>query len=300
MCLTDAKNTPARPTGFCMQLRKYINNSFIKKVEQVSSERIAHLILEKKQTFHLYIELFSKGNIILTDSEHTIITSLSRQIWKDRVVKPGEKYVVPRGFDWKNATAKEFDAIFAKSTKDNVVTSLATEAGLGGVYATEVCMRTGTNQELSPSKMKTSKDIVKGIKVLLKEIEVPKAYVYEKDMTPIALVGQEVVEVVDSYHTLINRIKPFEKTSPYEKKISTIKRMIEQQEQAIVRLQAKIDTNTQKGNDIYEHYPKIQKLLDAVSSMRKEKEWKDVEVELKKLKKIKRVDLKKKSVVIDI
>jgi predicted ribosome quality control (RQC) complex YloA/Tae2 family protein len=39
--------------------------------------------------------LFSKGNVILTDSEFEIIAVLERQIWKERTVKPGEKYIFP-------------------------------------------------------------------------------------------------------------------------------------------------------------------------------------------------------------
>ena len=44
----------------------------------------------------------------------------------------------------------------------------------------------------------------------------------------------------------------------------------------------------------------IQKLLDIVKEMRKSKNWSDVAWELKKEKKIVKVDLKNKKVIIDL
>ncbi len=102
LCLTNKKETTTTPTGFCMQLRKHLDGAFLQSLSQPGSERIVVLKLEKKNTFYLIIELFSKGNIIVTDEQYLIIGVLEQQTWKDRTLKPGEKYIFPAAaVDWK-------------------------------------------------------------------------------------------------------------------------------------------------------------------------------------------------------
>src|SRR3990167_6242249 len=73
LCQTTKKEVLLKPSSFCMQLRKYLDNANIKQFYQKGSERIMVLELEKKETFFLIIELFSKGNIILTNEKYNII-----------------------------------------------------------------------------------------------------------------------------------------------------------------------------------------------------------------------------------
>src|SRR3989344_6182134 len=157
LCLEQEKEeTPIKPSSFCMQLRKYLSNAFIKNFSQKDAERIVVLELEKEETYYLIIELFSKGNVVLADKDHVIITALERQIWKDRMVKPHEKYVYPASsVNWKTLTEKEVGPILGRSEKKNVATALATEIGLGGVYAEEVCVRAEIDKNRLPKEVKT-------------------------------------------------------------------------------------------------------------------------------------------------
>ena len=173
LCLTGMKLVPLRPSGFCMQLRKYINNAVIKDIYQKDAERIVVFELEKEKRYSLIVELFSKGNVILTDEMSTIITSLERQIWKDRVVKPGEKYVFPKSeVNWKKITEKELATILKKSEKKNLAVSLATEVGLGGLYAEEVCRKNEIDKNKIPQDIteKEAKEIINTSKEFLKWI----------------------------------------------------------------------------------------------------------------------------------
>ena len=107
LCLTTQKESVLRPSGFCMQLRKYIDNAAIRNIYQQGSERAVIFELEKEEKYFLIVELFSKGNVILTDVKKIIITALEAQEWKDRTIKPKEKYVFPPlDIDWKGLTAK--------------------------------------------------------------------------------------------------------------------------------------------------------------------------------------------------
>ncbi len=299
LCLTTDKKAPLRPTGFCMQLRKYLGNAFVKKIEQKGSERIVVFELERKGTFFLIVELFSKGNIVLTDSAMEIIAVLQWQKWKDRVVKPKEKYVFPaEGFNWKKVTLSGLKKILAASEKKNLATSLATEVGLGGLYAEEVCLRAGVDKNVLPGDTKDVAALVKAIKGLL-DFD-GKGYVYENEITPSKLEGQKIMKTFGSYNAAINTLNPFLRVSPYEKKIAALKKMIAAQEDALVSLEEKISLNSSKGEKVYEEYAALQKLLDAVASMRKSKDWVEIGKELKSLKKIKSVNLKDRKVVLEL
>src|SRR3989344_7210493 len=118
LSLTSAKETALKPSSFCMQLRKYLANAFIKNLYQKDSERIVIFELEKPETYFLIIELFSKGNIILTDKNYMIIAALENQEWKDRTVKPKEKYLFPPlEVNWKELSVKKLQSILKKSQK---------------------------------------------------------------------------------------------------------------------------------------------------------------------------------------
>jgi len=303
LCFTNKKETPTRPSGFCMLLRKYLSNAFIKKIYQKEAERIVVFELEKQEKFYLIIELFSKGNLILTDKDHLIIGTLEWQKWKDRVVKPKETYIFPKpGFDWKKVNQKILLEILSKSEKRNLATTLATEINLGGLYAEEVCKLNEINFKKLPSE--TTKEeiklIIDSINNILKKIEKPTGFIYGEDITPFKLVDKEVKEEKKSYSEAIDIMNPFKITSPYERKINSLHKMIFDQEEAISKQEENIDLNTKKGELVYEKYSQLQKLLDIVTSLRKKLTWNEVSDELKKEKKIKNIDLKNKKINLEL
>ena len=302
LCLTSEKgDIPLRPTGFCMQLRKYVSNASINKIEQKNSERIVIFELEKNEKFYLIIELFSKGNIILTNSEYKIIGTLQRQIWKDRSVKAHEQYVFPASdVNWKLLQEKRLKEILSNSEKRNIATTLATEVGLGGLYAEEVCKRAGIDKNLLPADVKKVKEIIGAIKEMLLLIHKSSGLIYENQITPFELLDEEIKEKRDTYNQAIDTINPFQKISPYKQRIATIEKTISMQKEAIKKQEDKIELNTRKGEVIYEKYAKLQKMIDIVDELKKEKGWDEIKASLRKEKKIVSVDLKKKSVVINL
>ncbi len=301
ICLTTKKNAPLRPSGFCMQLRKYLNNSTIRNFYQKEAERIVVFELEKAEKYYLIIELYSKGNVVLTDSNYNIIGVLERQIWKDRTVKAKEKYVFPESkVNWKELDEKELKRILAKSEKNNLAVCLATEIGLGGMYAEEVCKLAGVDKDIKPSEVKESALIIKILNKIKKLIEKTAGYLLEKEITPFALDGEKEKKKTVTYNEAINTLNPFLVISPYERKIKTLTGRVNQQQEAIEKQEKRIELNTKKGELIYEKYTPLQKLLDIVKELRKENDWQEVAKELKKEKKINSVDLKNKKVTLDL
>ncbi|MBI2662893.1 NFACT family protein [Candidatus Woesearchaeota archaeon] len=303
ICLTKIKETGLRQSGFCMLLRKYLDNAFVKDIYQKDSERIVIFELEKKEKFLLIIELFSKGNIILCDEKYQIIGVLDKQIWGTRTVQPGEKYMFPSGdINWMNLSEKEFFNIINRSEKKNLATTLATEVGLGGVYAEELCLRAGVNKDLISKEVgeKGGKKLYGGLKEFVKLIQKPKGYVYAEQIAPFALSSGLLIKEMDTYNEAIDTLNPFQKASPYEKRIKALDHTINEQEEAIKKQEEAIIFNTKKGELIYERYAALQKLLEIVKELRKNRDWGEVAAELKKEKKIAKIDLKNKKIVIDL
>lgn len=57
------------PSGFTMKFRKFLRAKRLEKIRQVGMERVVVLTFGSENfTNHLILELYSQGNIILTDS----------------------------------------------------------------------------------------------------------------------------------------------------------------------------------------------------------------------------------------
>ena len=76
--------------------------------------------------------------------------------------------------------------------------------------------------------------------------------------------------------------------------------MIEEQKSSITKLQESIELNAKKGELMYEKYGSLNKMQEAVKELRKTKGWEEVAKELRKEKKIIKVDLVHKTVTIDL
>ncbi len=303
LCLTEKKETALKPSSFSMQLRKYLDNASIKSIYQKDTERIVVMELEKNSFFYLIMEFFSKGNVVLADLDYNIIGVLEQQEWKDRSLRVGRKYLFPKpAVNWKKISLKELSALLKKSEKKNLATFLATEIGLGGLYAEEVCKRAGIDKGKLPGEVASSEaeDIIKQIKDLTLQLEKPQGLIYGEEITPLPLMEREPLAQKETYNEAIDTLNPFPVISPYEKKIQALQRMVAEQEEAVKKQEEKAELNTRKGELIYEKYTPLNRLLEIVRELRKGEGWGKIAEELKKEKKIRRIDLKEKKVVIDL
>lgn len=300
--LTKIKKTTPKPSSLCMQLRKHLNNSLITKIEQKDSERIIIFEIESKEKLFLIIELFAPGNLILTKNDHQIIACLHQQKFRDRFIRPKEKYQFPPStLNWKTLTESKLKEILKKSQKKNLATSIATEIGLGGLYAEEICKLNDINKDKLPKETETKEIslITKTLKNFLKQIEKPAAYIYSEQITPFPLKDKTATKKTKTYNEAIDTLIPFAVVSPYQKKIKAINSTIQKQEEAIKKQEKNIETCTKKAESIYQHYQPIKKLLNIVKELKKTKNWEEIKKELKKEKKIKKINLKEKKVIVD-
>lgn len=70
------------PSGFTMKLRKHIKNKRLESIQQFGNDRIVDLQFGSAEYCnHIILELYSKGNIILTDKDYVILSLV--RIFKD-------------------------------------------------------------------------------------------------------------------------------------------------------------------------------------------------------------------------
>lgn len=136
------KESPKVAQSFPMLLRKYIMGARIISIEQHEFDRIIKIgLIRGGEESILIAELFSKGNIILTDKEGKIILPMKPVTFKERRIRSGEIYELPKNqINPMKTSVEEMKEILSASDRDAIRT-LANQFNLGGLYSEEVFRR---------------------------------------------------------------------------------------------------------------------------------------------------------------
>src|SRR3989338_4192716 len=128
------------PGAFCERMRTLLEGSHIDRITQHGFERIIELVLSHKDGARkVYIELFSKGNLIVCDEKGLILLPYRSQDWKDRAIKRGIAYQLPPQKHNPINTPKPEWVKEIMASKKPVSAALAVEIGLGGETALLAC-----------------------------------------------------------------------------------------------------------------------------------------------------------------
>lgn len=313
--LSDFKeDQPERPSGFCTILRKYLDNAWLREINQLGFERIIELVFEGKEgNYRLIAELFSKGNLVLCKGDYTIIMPAESQDWKERSVRPKQVYAAPkRRFDFLTITEKELKDALAESDK-SIVKLLAADIGLGGRYSEEICALTGIPKERTRLDEEDLKRIVLVRKRLLSERPSPKIYLEAggvRAVAPFRLATLEGLETKDfkSYNEALDYVfshniaagSDSKKLSRHQAKIDRLLKIINSQEEYIARLEKEILEESRKGEAIYTDYQMINDILKELNRARSKFSFKEMKEKLKGHKLVKDIKDKEKAVVLEL
>jgi len=155
---------PSYPPDFCMLLRKYLKNSYIKDIKQPIFERIIRIDLENKgKKYTLVCELMGKySNIILLDDNEVVLDALKRireKQNKERQLYPGQSYKSPPGQNKTNPIEITNNEEFLHKI-DNDFSQAAYRAvmfnfrGIGPYSAREIVYRAGIDPSQNYDKLK--------------------------------------------------------------------------------------------------------------------------------------------------
>ena len=71
------RNKKDVPSGFSMKLRKHLRTKKLESIEQLGIDRVIDLTFGRGEfAHHILVELYAQGNVILTDSQYTILSLL--------------------------------------------------------------------------------------------------------------------------------------------------------------------------------------------------------------------------------
>lgn len=308
------KQAPQNPSGFAMQLRKYLSGLRIMALEQIGFDRLVKIAfglyggVDKEDVikYYLIIELFGNGNLILTDDEMNIIGVLEAQTWSTRSLKAKQKYEPPP----KMMSPFEVDIDALMDTNYEVVKLLATKMNMGGMYAEEICLRAGLDKkDREPDRERLSK----GIGEL---IGLPKRpAIVNGDIVPFDLMIHEGRER-EEFPTLneaadkIYGKKELEEIatvqiSKKEKQMNKLERILSTQRETVDKYQKKGDEAQRMGDLIFENYQTVDGVLTTLHRAVKELGWGEVNRRLEETKDssskiIRRTSPKTGKIIVDL
>ncbi|XP_051159476.1 ribosome quality control complex subunit NEMF homolog [Leptopilina boulardi] len=98
------------PSGFSMKMRKHLKNKRLESLKQIGADRIVDFQFGSGEAaYHIILELYDRGNIILTDYEMTILNVLRPHTEGDKIrFAVREKYPLDRAH---KETMPEFEEI---------------------------------------------------------------------------------------------------------------------------------------------------------------------------------------------
>ncbi|MBN1157305.1 NFACT family protein [Candidatus Woesearchaeota archaeon] len=299
----EKPQAPEKPSDFCMVLRKYIQNSRLRKIEQLGSERILVLEFEKDEKVTLIVELFSKGNLVLV-KENKIVSALLCHKWSQRTIRGGIDYTPPPAkvnlFEIKE---DELKRIIQSSTKESIVKTLATDLGLGGLFAEELCSRSGIDKE---KKTADSSSLYKELKKLLSE-KISPAIVLEnnliKDAVPVQINNYANYKKTKTFSEALSLIyaqdSVAEKTksgdAAFQKELKKLEAILDSQKKSINEISSEIKEYESKAKYIYEHYGEFQQVLLLLKDLKRKKQLKGLKNKL-----IKAIDEKEGTFVVEL
>lgn len=310
--IAEEKEAYGEILGFGQFLRKHLDGYFLVDIGQLKPERILRLVFKAKEDKkHLYIEFIGKGNAILCNEHDAILNALEQHDFRERSIRPKLKYSYPMmNFNLFDLEEEKLIELFRNSKKEMLVTCLATELGLGGLYSEEICLIAGINKNINPKIIdeKQSHSILKSIKKIINH-EIDAKVVFENsnviDFIPFDFMfysGKEKQkfgsfnEAVAYFYSQFKELKETEQ----EKRIKSLQRIIEQQQNTIEELRKEEHEARQKAEAIYHNYQLIKEVLDELNKANKKYSWKEIKEKLKGHKIVKELNDKDRKVVVEV
>jgi predicted ribosome quality control (RQC) complex YloA/Tae2 family protein len=278
-----AEESPAEPPPFCMTLRKYLRDSWLRTVEQVEFERIVTVTFETKTgLLKMVVELFGEGNIILTNEQGIIIQAMTFKKMRDRDILRGIALVYPpvTGKNPFKVSLAELQETIAAGGDSEVVRVLARGLGIGGTYAEEMLLRAGI-EKTKPCNSLTEVDagtIFAALQSILKPVLdrqfEPSIILDEEgsyqDVVPFKLKRYETAKnqtyptfnaALDEFFLHVTAVEKAAGTVAVDKlkvEAKRLKRIVDEQEKSIAEDEKRTERYKQIGDCIYAHFQELQ------------------------------------------
>jgi len=268
--ITLGSAAAGQSSEFCMALRKHLEGARLVSMSQMKMERIMEFHFSHDIT--LIAEMFSKGNLMLTDSTGKILSCWQNQQWGSRQLRPGLKYEPPKGAG--EMSEEAIYSMIAASGKDSLVKAIAMDIGVGGLYSEETCLECGVDKLQKPASI--SRDEASKITACIGRMlaEQPKPLMVYKDSKLIDVIpfslkyySSEELRPASSFSEAIVQVVESQAPKP-NKRIDSLRAIINQQQEQIATLKQDIEENTAKAELIYTNYQVISGILQELAAIK--------------------------------
>lgn len=270
--------------GFHKNLSKQIDGAKIVSISQIGSERIVKIsLLTPQKKVDVFVELFNKGEVALCDLTGKILCLWETQIWKNRVLKTGESYSLPKKLINIFEMQEEEFALLLKTIVETVSKTLATELSIGGVYANELCLISGIDKNKAVLTQEELRVLYANLHYFF-ERKIDASVVYEKesknvkDIVPYLLKNYESFKQVHfafycaAIDEVLSSINASDQSSnalsQFELKKKKLLNIIEVQKLHLSAINKAVIEEQRKGELIYENYSKFKEILEKISAAR--------------------------------
>lgn len=309
--ITEFSEAAGEATQFAMAMRKRIENSVVDSIQQMNNDRIIRFVLDKGRQF-LVLEMYGKGNLILTGPEGTIEVSYKRLMQKSREIKKGARYEYAESashdilsMDGSAAARISEDLRIGKT----LISSLSKSLSLGPLYLEDIIMRAGLDPNAAGISGEQAGRLAKEILGLGMRISTEKPRIYLKDGKTVDYAACSILkyegmmaELFDTMSQLLDRLYLGERSSvpdtARQEKLKELAINIEKQEHLAKRLAAESRENAVIGNAILANMNQVNALCAYLTQNRRAT-LEEVRGAFPGLR-VKELDLKNKTVKIEL
>ena len=284
-----AEESPSEPPPFCMILRKYLRDYWLRSIEQYEFERIVTVVFETKTgILKMVVELFGEGNIIITNEQGIIIQALEFKKMRDRDILRNVvlAYPPPSGKNPFKVTTLELAETLQAAGDTEVVRTLARSLGIGGTYAEEALIRANIEKsrhckDLTPIEVSAVFGALQTLLTPVLEAKFEPSIIEDQDgsyldVLPFKLRRYEdcKAQSFDSFSAALDEF--FLRVTAVEKAAGTIevekltqeakrlKRIVDEQEKSIAEDEKRTERDKLIGDTIYAHFQEFQKFQEQL------------------------------------
>lgn len=306
--ITDFVENAEEPTQFAIAVRKRILGKKLKQISQHGTDRIIILEFECEEGYKLIFEMFAKGNLVLVDKENKVVLTYRTAKQKDRSVVSKGLYAFPEGttMNFDHLDKEKIEAIVdeALQSEQRLISALSEKMDIGPLYLEDAIIRSNLDPKAKASTIGAG-TLAENLLNIIKNAKSPTPIMYKDgekavDYAIMQIKKYEVYngEQFESVSKLLDTfyMKERVKLERDESEIEQISANIETQRKQIEGMQKNEKEYTISANKIFENMVYLNSIIDYINQKRRVTLE---ELQAKFSKKVKGVDLKKKSFTIE-
>lgn len=271
--------SPERPSGFAMLLRKYLEGGKVLSITQHGLQRIFSVTVGKKMgSYQLVVELFDEGNVVLCDAEGKIVKPLWHHRFREREVVPRATYTFP-GKDCSALSPESLGDLLRASDRE-IVKSLAVDCMLGGRYAEEVCAIAGIRKD-TPAGTVDPGTVQAALARLLERVKGDRdPVITPSGCWPFPFSGESIIARFPSYDEALEAFYGGPAAAPAKGVRTPAKRnetIRARQEESLRKFEKEIHRLERSVECVYANYALVEEVIRVLSEAEKKIPWSEIE-----------------------